>query len=234
MPARPAGVSLETDVIDQEDTMDGRIFRYGGYVAGALLLIFGIGAFWVGWTGYGTVQDSLKAEGIQGSPDMTPALIAKEAKAANLPATTPIPSCSVAGKNITTGDTARCFAQYMRIHTLEATGGQTYAQMGRYLTAAGTATNDQNAAAKDAKGQPVANGARDLWVTETALTTALNTSYMAERLSIFGMVVGVAFILSGVGFVILDAGVLSRGRKAKEVTAVAEDTPPASATLAGV
>jgi hypothetical protein len=40
--------------------------------------------------------------------------------------------------------------------------------------------------------QLVANGSRNVWVTETALATALNTSYMAERLSIFGTVVGIA------------------------------------------
>jgi F0F1-type ATP synthase membrane subunit c/vacuolar-type H+-ATPase subunit K len=43
-------------------------------------------------------------------------------------------------------------------------------------------------------------------VTETALTTALNTSYMAEQLSIFGLVVGVALLLSGIGFAILAVG----------------------------
>ena len=43
-------------------------------------------------------------------------------------------------------------------------------------------------------------------MTETALTTALNTSYMAERLSVFGIVVGVALLLTGVGLGILALG----------------------------
>ena len=51
-------------------------------------------------------------------------------------------------------------------------------------------------------------------MTETALTTALNTSYMAERLSVFGIVVGVALLLSGVGFVILALAVFGREPKA--------------------
>ena len=39
--------------------------------------------------------------------------------------------------------------------------------------------------------------------TETALTTALNTAYMAERIALFGIVVGIALLLSGIGFLIL-------------------------------
>ena len=32
-------------------------------------------------------------------------------------------------------------------------------------------------------GAPVGNPARNVWVTETALSTAVNTSYMAEQIS---------------------------------------------------
>ena len=104
----------------------------------------------------------------------------------------------------------------MRIHTLEATGGLTYAQMGRFMAKPGTPAQftdgtAQRAIAKYAlvdptTKQPVDNGARNLWVTETALTTALNTSYMAEQLSLFGIVVGVALLLTGFGFAILAIG----------------------------
>ena len=92
----------------------------------------------------------------------------------------------------------------MRKHTLEATGGQTYSQMGRFLDDNGNPTSDESKAAVDPKtGQPVENGLRNLWVTETALATALNMSYMAEQLSLFGLVVGIALLLSGIGFIIL-------------------------------
>ena len=50
------------------------------------------------------------------------------------------------------------------------------------------------------------NGLRNMWVTETALTTALNMSYMAEQLSLFGIVVGVALLLTGIGFLVLAIG----------------------------
>ena len=40
-------------------------------------------------------------------------------------------------------------------------------------------------------------------MTETALSTALNVSYMAEQLSLFSLVVGIALLLAGVGFIVL-------------------------------
>jgi hypothetical protein len=61
--------------------------------------------------------------------------------------------------------------------------------------------------------QPVANGARNIWVTETALTTALNTSYMADQLGLFGIVVGIALLLSGIGFAVLAFAALHRKRQ---------------------
>ena len=45
-----------------------------------------------------------------------------------------------------------------------------------------------------------------MWVTETALTTALNMSFMAEQLSLFGIVTGIALFLTGIGFLVLAAG----------------------------
>ena len=144
---------------------------------------------------------------------MTPAGIKAEASAAGLTGVD-FPTCNVAGKSIDTGAEARCFAQYMRIHALESTGGLAYAEMGRFATADGkpAGTNDAAAALKDDQGQPVSNGARNIWVTETALTTALNTSYMAEQLGLFGIVVGVALLLSGIGFVVLAVGGALRHR----------------------
>jgi hypothetical protein len=104
----------------------------------------------------------------------------------------------------------------MRIHALEATQGLTYAQMGRFVAKPGTPakltdgqgnTSVQDWALIDPKTkQPVENGARNLWVTETALSTALNTSYMAEQISLFGIAMGIALLLAGIGFAILAVG----------------------------
>ena len=185
-----------------------KVLEIGGLLAGALLIAFGVAAIVMGVDGRSTVRDSLRQEQIVGSPDMTPAAIRAEAKQAGLPATISIPSTSVAGQPIDTGARARVFAGYMRIHALEAAGGQVYSQMGRYATADGKGTSDAAKALKDSKGNPVANPARETWIQETALTTALNMSYMAEQLALFGVVVGVALLLSGIGFVILSLSVL--------------------------
>ena len=129
----------------------------------------------------------------------------------------PIPSCDVAEKEIKTGADAHCFAQYMRIHALESSGGNTYAQMGRFVAAADPSdpkgTSDEAAAAKDESGEPISNGARNTWVTETALATALNVSYMAEQIGLFSVVVGIALLLSGIGFIILALVVLGGGAR---------------------
>jgi hypothetical protein len=179
-----------------------RVLEYGGYAAAVVLIAFGIGALVLSIDGKSTVKDDLHQEKIVGSPDMTPDAIAAEAKDAGLSGVD-FPSCSVAGETVDTGSEARCFANYMRIHALEATGGKTYAEMPRFATADGKGTNDAAQAQKDANGQPVANAAREIWVTETALATALNTAYMADQLGNFGIVVGIALILAGIGFAVL-------------------------------
>jgi hypothetical protein len=189
-----------------------RILEIGGFVAAAVLITFGIVAIVMGVNGRNTVHKSLTQEAIVGSDDMTPALIRAEAKEAGLPSTIDFPTMDVAGKTIDTGPEARAFAGYMRIHALEASGGLTYSQLPRFATEDGTGTSDPEQALQ-VNGRPVDNPVRNLWVTETALATALNASYMAESLSLFGIVVGIALLLSGLGFGILAAsGALRGGR----------------------
>jgi hypothetical protein len=186
------------------------LLRYGGVVASVILIAVGIGAIVIGANGRSEVGTQLKREAIVGTPDMTPAAIAKEANAAGLKNVS-LPTCSVAGKSIDTGGEAKCFASYMRIHALEATGGQTYAQMPRYQGPNGTFTNDEAKAVKGPNGKPVDNPVRNLWVTETALTTALNTSYFAQSVAVFSIVMGIALLLTGIGFLLLSTGLLSAG-----------------------
>ncbi len=190
-----------------------RVLEIGGVVAALVLIVVGIGAAAMAWNARGTVQDTLAQEHIVGSPDMTPTAIKAEAKEAGLDiATLNVPTLSVAGKQIDSGERAHAFAGYMRIHALEATGGLTYAEMPRYATADGKGTNDPAKALK-VNGQPQDNGARQVWVTETALATALQSSYMADQLSLFGLVTGVALFLSGIGFGVLALGGALRNRE---------------------
>lgn len=191
-----------------------KAFEIGGIVAAVVLIAFGIAAIVMGASGRSTVRDNLTEQKIVGSPDMTPAAIKAEAAKAGLDISKfAIPSCSAANKAVNNGSTARCFAQYMKIHALEASGGQVYSQMPRYATANGAGTNEAATALKDAKGKPAENPARNVWVQETALSTALNTSYMAEQISLFGIVVGIALLLSGFGFAILAVGGALRNRE---------------------
>jgi hypothetical protein len=183
--------------------MTTKFFKYGGIAASVVLIAFGIGTLVTGFAGRGTVQDSLKLEQITGSDDMTPALTAAAVKGTEVEGTA-LPTCSVAGVKIDTGARAKCFAEYMRIHTLEATQGRTYSEMGQYLTASGEETSDKAAAAIDPKTEnPVPNAARNIWVTETALTTALNTSFFADSVAKFAIVMGVALLLVGIGLLVL-------------------------------
>jgi hypothetical protein len=69
-------------------------------------------------------------------------------------------------------------------------------------------------------GQPVENLQRQLWVTETALATALNMGYLAENITMFGIVVGIALVLTGVGFLVLTLGGTLRSREADSAAAV--------------
>jgi hypothetical protein len=218
-----------------------RILEIGGVAAGVVLIAFGAAALVLAYNGKNTITNELKMQQITGTPDMTPKAITAEAKSAGLDMnTTPIPTCSVAGVEVTNGDQARCFGQYMRIHTLEATHGYVYSQMGIYLALPsapkselmpGGGTDNTMYAQTDPKtGAPVQNSARDIWVTYTSLTGALNASYMAEQMANFGIVVGIALLLSGLGFVILSLGGALENQWAFGKKPVEEKTVDASAT----
>jgi hypothetical protein len=214
-----------------------KALRIGGIAAGIVLVGFGIAAIVLGIVGGHTVNSNLSEEFITGTPDMTPSGIQPEVdaikaeqqkiaaaqKKANVPAaqqftftSVEAPGCSVAGKQVDDGNSAQCFARYMRIHALASSRGLTYSQLGRYaakpdapaqFTDFNGGTSDPKYAQTDPKtGQPVSNGTRNLWVTETALTTALYLGFAGSALSLFGIVVGIALVLSGIGFLILTLG----------------------------
>jgi putative Mn2+ efflux pump MntP len=192
-----------------------RGLEIGGIVAAVVLIVVGVVSIVMGIDGRDTVTTSIERENIVGTPDMTPSAIAAEAKEAGL-TNVELPSCDVANQPIDDGDSAKCFASYMRVHALEATGGYTYAEMGQFeakpntpkgeLSPGGGTSNEQFAAIDPETGQAVENGAREVWVTETALSTALNASYMADKLSLFGIVIGIVLLLIGIGFAVLVAG----------------------------
>ena len=181
-----------------------RFIQYGGIIASTILIAIGIGSLYMGLDGRDRVRTELAREQIVGTPDS-----------------------SIPGQKVDTGAEAQAFAKVMRKHTLEITGGKTYAQMPRFLTESGTPTNDEKAAAVDPKsGKPVENGLRNLWVTETALTTALNTAYFAESTATFVAVIGVSLLLAGIGFLILTIRLLGRKEETETVKAEARGATP--------
>lgn len=192
-----------------------RGFELGGIAAAVLLIAFGIASIVMAANGQDTVVTELERQNITGTPDMTPSAISEAVEEAGLNSSVGLPTCDVAEKAIDNGDRARCFADFMRIHALESTGGYTYSEMGRFeakpnapqseLAAGGGTDNEQFAVIDSETGEPAENGIRNVWVTETALATALNASYMADRLSLFGIVVGIALLLTGIGFAVLVA-----------------------------
>jgi hypothetical protein len=165
-------------------------FAYGGIAASVILIAFGIGAIAIGVTGYNDVRDEIAAQKIVAGDD------AAELTGGKLQP----------GDEIKTGAQARAFADIMEHHTLDATQGKRYAEMGRFLTPEGKDTSDEALAAKTDDGRPVENGLRNMWVTETALTTALNTAFFAERVAVFSIVMGAALLLTGIGFLVLTLG----------------------------
>ena len=146
-----------------------RWLQYGGFAAGIVLIAFGAVAIAMGVNGRSTVNDSLRLEKIVGSPDMTPAAIKAEAKAAGLEERLAA-DLQRRRQDHLERLPARCFASYMRIHALEASGGLTYSEMPRFASADGKGTSDAAKAAKGTTGQPLDNPVRAVWVSETALS----------------------------------------------------------------
>jgi len=109
-----------------------KALQIGGIAAGFVLAAFGIAAIVLSINGSSTVNSNLKNEYIVGTPDMAPGAainaeiagikasqqkIAAAQKQANVPpsqqyafTTVTAPTCSVAGKQVSNGSHARCFA----------------------------------------------------------------------------------------------------------------------------
>src|SRR4051794_11272024 len=118
--------SSKGELLMQNPPSRGR--RIGGIAAACVLIVFGVGAAVQGADGRSTVHDALVQEAVVGTPTMSPSAIAEEIAKRGV-AGIDVPTCDVAGKPIDDGAGARCFAEYMRVDALIATGGKTYAQM---------------------------------------------------------------------------------------------------------
>lgn len=109
------------------------------------------------------------------------------------PADSAIPSVPVRGPL-----TLKAQADIMRAHVLKTTGGKTYAEMPRQIPKL-----DQNGKPvidEQGKEVMVPNTARDLWVTYTALTTALNLGLLTYAFSGMSVLIGLISIWAGMVF----------------------------------
>jgi hypothetical protein len=164
-----------------------------------LLVIAGGLWIWQGADARQEVQDTIGREQIVGSPDM-----GRETFEDEVPPGVTLPACDVAGEPITTGEEARCFAEWMRVHALVATGGRTFSEMGRYLDERGNEVNSQEQAAIDPDtSRPVENAARNLWVNQRALATGLELAFIGEQVSLFAIATGALFVVIGIGLLVM-------------------------------
>ena len=97
--------------------------------------------------------------------------------------------------------TIKAQADIIREHTLKTTGGKTFAEMPRQVPK----LDQSNQPILDANGNPVmtANTARDLWITATTLTTALNLGILTYVFSGLIALFGCISIWTGVVFYVL-------------------------------
>ena len=65
-----------------------------------------------------------------------------------------------------------------------------------------------------------------MWITETALATALQSSYMASQLALFAIVTGIGLLLTGIGFGVLAVGGALRNRETAVSFHHAQDSAP--------
>lgn len=97
--------------------------------------------------------------------------------------------------------TLKAQADIIRHHALTMTEGKTYAQMPQQIPS----LDENGQPILDDKGEPVMvpNAARNIWITVTALTTALNLGILTYAFSAFTILMGLISIWTGVVFFLL-------------------------------
>jgi hypothetical protein len=141
---------------------------------------------------------------------------------------TTTPDARIPNVKVTDANTAQVMADVIQTHIDEITGGRSYAELGRYLTADGKGdTSDENLAMKDKDGNPVNNPVRDLALTADTLRTGLYTSIMALNMAdlVIGLgaaivVIGLVFGGLGVRFGALPSTALARKLAVQPATAI--------------
>lgn len=102
-----------------------------------------------------------------------------------------IPGVAVSGPM-----TLKAQADIIREHTLKSTGGKTFAEMPRTIDKVDA--DGKVVLGADGKAVQMPNTARDLWVTATTLTTALNLGILTYVFSGLFVLLGLISLWTGV------------------------------------
>lgn len=111
------------------------------------------------------------------------------------------PDASIPNKPVGDPFTLKAQADVIRKHTLETTKGKTYAEMPQKVAqvdASGSAV-----IGKDGKPVMISNAARNIWITATTLTTALNLGIITYVFSASVILFGLISVWTGVLFAAL-------------------------------
>ena len=169
----------------RSDDWSERFSRSAASSPASILIAFGIGALVMSINARSTVSDELKQQQIVGSPDMNPTDIQaamKEAGIANVVRSRRATSPTRRSRPVATRAASRSTCRFTRSRLRAGSCTRRWAASWRKADPSSPkGTSDEAAALKDESGKPVANAVRNTWVTETALSTALNVSYMASR-----------------------------------------------------
>lgn len=159
-----------------------KAFPIGLMIIGLAFLIGGAYTTYRGFDAKAQVRDELLAQHIVTTPD-----------------------AAIANEKVDDAATAQAMADVIEKHMLEATGGQTYAEMDRFLAADGGTTSDETAALLDEGGNPVANPLRNVAFQASALRTSLYTSVMAFNVG--DLVIGLGLMIAVLGVAVGGVGV---------------------------
>ncbi len=108
---------------------------------------------------------------------------------------------SIPGERVNGPQTLISQAEVIRMHTLKATGGKTYAEMPRQVEKIDE--NGNPVLGADGKPVMIPNTSRDIWITATTLTTALNLGVITYMFGALIILFGLVSIWNGFLFLAL-------------------------------
>ena len=155
-------------------------------VLGTVFLVAGVYTVTRGFDARDQVRDELRAQNI----------------------TTPA-DASIPNVRVQDARTAQSMADIIDHHAREASGGKTYAELGRFLAKDGSDTNDAAAALTGADGKPLANPVRNTAFQASSLRTSLLTSVMAFNVA--NLVLGIGLMIAVLGVAVGGVGVALAG-----------------------